>query len=167
MAACRVGSSIRHASEKCLPLPHPSATQLSLSKILLGSQAQLGEYDMSWERGASGSPMMGRCWSGLWEGWRNSPCPRVTQFSLSWISPRPWQCRATRSWEVGAARYLEVWASGSPVRRRHQSSSWESGGNSPHTLSHATQLLTAFESSQTSILLLKQMTSQQVLSFVD
>lgn len=72
---------ISHASKKYLP--HPSAAQLSLSKILLGSQAQLGEYDTSWEGGASGSPMTRRCLSGLWEGWRNGPFPKATQFSLS------------------------------------------------------------------------------------
>ena len=40
------------------------------------------------------------------------------------ILPTPRQVRATKSWEGGA--------SGSPVNRKHQSGSWESGENDPH-----------------------------------
>ena len=48
--------------------PHPTATQCSLSQILLSTTFQQGRAAGSQEGGAIGSLVGGWCWSGLGEG---------------------------------------------------------------------------------------------------
>lgn len=57
---------------------------------------------------------------------KNGPCPGATQLSPSQI------LTGAQDEQDGAARNLEAEISGSPVSGRHQSGSWESGGNGLH-----------------------------------